>query len=98
MSARGPPGGFLESESAGDNPDPHHRGSPRADPSVHLKLSLQRHVVGRFARASLDLLGLLPEAGRDTLDVICSLLEPAGLEQVYIPPDGDRSTDGKCNA
>ena len=54
--------------------------------------------VGHFARASLDPLGLLPEAGRDTLDVIRSLLEPAGLEQVYFPPGSGRSTDGKCNA
>lgn len=38
--------------------------------------------VGRFARASSHPLGLLPKAGRDTSDVIRSLLEPTGLEQL----------------
>ena len=35
-----------------------------------------------FAQVSLDPLGLLPKAGHDTLDMIRSLLEPTGLEQV----------------
>ena len=38
--------------------------------------------VDSFAQVSLDPLGLLPEAGHDTLDMIRSLLEPTGLEQV----------------
>lgn len=38
--------------------------------------------VSSFSQASLDPLGLLPEAGHDTLDMIRSLLEPTGLQQV----------------